>query len=647
MLLKRRHWAIFSLQALLIVASATLAWLLRFDFTFSRPRVLLLALPILLTVRLLSMACFNLFHGYWRYTGVADALDILKAVGMGSFAFLTAERWIAGQTSFPISVYVIEAILTTVALVGVRVFSHTVLQSMQSHANHSCNRTIVVIGAGCGASMLLRELPRSGYTAVALVDDDPAKAGVTLHGVPVRGRLCDLPEVVLRYAPDEVMIAIPSATGEQMRRIAECCGRTGLPFRTIPGLGDMIEGRMSVDQLREVSLEDLLGREPVHLDVDSVRRRIAGRVVMVTGAAGSIGSELSCQLLSYAPAKLVCVDQAETPLFHLQHANAESEVEKVYCVADIADSARMRDILEQHDVRVVFHAAAYKHVPLMEDNLQEALKNNVFGLLSLMEAADQAGCEDFLLISSDKAVSPTSFMGCTKRIGELMVAGRPSKQMRCLSVRFGNVLGSQGSVIPLFQEQIRSRRQITVTHPEITRYFMTIPEAVSLVLQAFSIGDKGDTLVLDMGKPIRILDLAKTLIRLSGIPQDQVKIVFTGLRPGEKLFEDLFYRFELRLSTSAEKVFRTRAPLVVWPELQAQLTALRAASLTGMSDWIRAQVQEIVPQYQWVAPEPARPMPAPSTKEPAYSHLPNYNPTSFPANREIPLGSTQNTWALR
>jgi len=331
---------------------------------------------------------------------------------------------------------------------------------------------------------------------------------------------------------------------------------------------------------------------------------------MVTGAAGSIGAELSHQLLSYGPAKLVCVDQAETPLFYLRHATADSKVEQVYCVADITDSVRMRDIIQEHDVRVIFHAAAYKHVPLMEDNLQEALKNNVFGLLSLTEVADQSGCEDFLLISSDKAVVPTSFMGCTKRIGELILAARPAARMRCLSVRFGNVLGSQGSVIPLFQEQIRTSRRITVTHPEITRYFMTIPEAVSLVLQAFTIGDRGDILVLDMGRPIRILDMAKTLIRLSGIPEDQVKIVFTGLRPGEKLYENLYYTFERQLSTTTPKVLRTRGPLVSWSELSAQLTVLRAECLTGVSTRIRAMVKEIVPQYQWAELEAGHPIPA-------------------------------------
>ena len=447
--------------------------------------------------------------------------------------------------------------------------------------------------------MLLRELPHSAYIPVALVDDDPAKAGVRLHGVPVAGTVEDLPKVVRTCRPDELMIAIPSATGEQMQRIIDICNQTRLRFRTIPGLGDLINGTVTVDQLRDVNFEDLLGRDPVCLDVDSVRRRITGRVVMVNGAAGSIGSELCRQLLKYKPLKLICLDQAETPLFNLQNTQTGSACDIVYCVADITDSLRLRDVIQEHDVQVVLHAAAYKHVPLMEENLSEALKNNVFGLLALMEVADQSGCEDFLLISSDKAVNPTSFMGCTKRIGELVVAARPSR-MRCLSVRFGNVLGSQGSVIPLFQEQIKLKRTITVTHPDITRYFMTIPEAVSLVLQAFSIGEKRDILVLDMGKPVRILDMAKTLIRLSGLPQDGVKISFIGLRPGEKLFEDLFYAFERRSNTSAQKVFRTRGQIAPWSQLFQLLAELRAESATGMPDRIRDKAREIVPEYLWV-----------------------------------------------
>jgi FlaA1/EpsC-like NDP-sugar epimerase len=602
-------------EVLLVALSVTIAWLLRFDFTLPNPQVLLAAMPILMLLRVLGMARFDLFHVYWQHTGISDVLDVLKAVVLGSVGFLAVERGILGETRFPLSVYCIELMLTVCMLLGVRVFARAVLQNAVSSSDRDNRKTVVVIGAGCAASMLLRELPRSTYLPVALVDDDPAKAGVRLHGVPVAGTVKDLPHVVRAYRPDELMIAIPSASGEQMQRIIDICDQTQLRFRTIPSLGDLINGTVTVDQLRDVKFEDLLGRDPVRLDVDSVRRRIAGRVVMVTGAAGSIGSELCHQLLNYKPLKLVCLDQAETPLFNLQNAQAGSACDIVYCVADITDAKRLRDVIQEYNVQVVLHAAAYKHVPLMEVNLSEALKNNVFGLLALMEVADQSGCEDFLLISSDKAVNPTSFMGCTKRIGELMVAARPSR-MRCLSVRFGNVLGSQGSVIPLFQEQIKLKRTITVTHPEITRYFMTIPEAVSLVLQAFSIGEKRDVLVLDMGKPVRILDMAKTLIRLSGLHQDEVKISFTGLRPGEKLFEDLFYAFERRLNTRAQKVFRTQGQTTSWPDLLQLLGELRAESATGIPDRIRAKVKEIVPEYLWTLGEGDVDVSAPLLNEP-------------------------------
>jgi FlaA1/EpsC-like NDP-sugar epimerase len=599
MLEKYRPWAIFLLELFLIVLSSTVAWLLRFDFTFPQSTTFLRAMPLLILLRMAAMARFHLFHGYWRYSGISDALDVVKAVLLGSLAFLVVERWVLRQASLPISFYFLEAMLTALALGGIRILSRVWIQRSESRAKWQTAKSVVVVGAGCGAAMLLRELPRSGYTAVALVDDDPAKVNVALNGIRVAGSIAGLQHVVHRYHPDEIMIAIPSATSEQMRRITDVCHRTGVRFRTVPGLVDLIHGTVTVDQVREVNLQDLLGRDPVQLNLDSVKCQIAGRVIMVTGAAGSIGSELCRQLLSYGPAKLVCVDQAETPLFYLQHATADSKVDKAYCVADITDRVRMRAILEQHQVRAIFHAAAYKHVPLMEENLQEAVKNNVFGLLSLMEIACQCDCEDFLLISSDKAVTPTSFMGCTKRIGELIVAARPSGRMRCLCVRFGNVLGSQGSVIPLFQEQIRSKRQITVTHPDITRYFMTIPEAVSLVLQAFAIGNNGDILVLDMGEPVRILDMAKTLVQLSGIPPGDVEIVFTGLRPGEKLFEELFYDFERRMNTPAHKVFRTQGQLVSWPRLLAHLEVLRAENVAGVPHRIRAEVKEIVPQYQW------------------------------------------------
>jgi len=326
-------------------------------------------------------------------------------------------------------------------------------------------------------------------------------------------------------------------------------------------------------------------------------------VVMVTGAAGSIGAELCKQILRFLPRKLICVDQAETPLFNLQqHALAGSNRNVVFSVADITDTEQMRRLLVDHEVQAIFHAAAYKHVPMTEANPYEGFKNNVFGLLHLVEAAEECGCQDFLLISSDKAVNPSSLMGCTKRLGEMIVGSRKMSQMRCVSVRFGNVLGSQGSVVPVFQEQIRTRRTVTVTHPDMTRYFMTIPEAVSLVLQAFAVGEHGNVLVLDMGQPLRIRDLAQALIRMSGLKEQDVAIVYTGMRPGEKLSEQLFYDSEVRRPTTISKIMCAESDLPGWTELRRQLDELAVAARSRSGDLIRLKVKRIIPEYQW---EPA------------------------------------------
>jgi FlaA1/EpsC-like NDP-sugar epimerase len=360
-----------------------------------------------------------------------------------------------------------------------------------------------------------------------------------------------------------------------------------------------------------VNLDELLQREPVQLESDNVRAKLGGKVVMVTGAAGSIGAELCKQIVRFFPRKLICVDQAETPLFNLQqHTLSGSSSEIVFSVADITDTERMRRLLLDHGVQVIFHAAAYKHVPMTEENPYEGMKNNVFGLLNLVETAEECGCEDFLLISSDKAVNPSSLMGCTKRLGEMIVGSREPSRMRCVSVRFGNVLGSQGSVIPVFQEQIRTRRCVTVTNPEMTRYFMTIPEAVSLVLQAFTVGEHGSVLVLDMGEPLRIHDLARTLIRMSGLREQEIPIVYTGLRPGEKLFEELFYDAEVRRPTAIPKITCADSTLPCWENLTGRLNELLSVAHSRSVDLIRAKVKEIIPQYQW---EPAAVTPLPST----------------------------------
>ncbi len=555
--------------------------------------------PLLVLVRLLVMWRYNLFHGYWRYTGVSDAADVVKAVTLGTAVFFVTIRFVMGMTAFPLSIYLLEGLLTGISLGGIRVLSRIMLHKLDPR-NRGDRARILIVGAGAAAEALMRELKHSQYVAVGCVDDDKEKQGVSLHGLKVLGTIEELRHVATAYQVEELFIAMPSVTGLPMRRVIEHCLASGRKFKTIPGLGELLDGRVTVEQLREVNLEELLGRDPVRLDLEAVRHDLADRVVLVTGAAGSIGQELCHQILECGPAKLICLDQAETPMFFLQLKLTQGKYgdRVVYSVADITDSNRIKGILRAHSVQVVFNAAAYKHVPLMESNSTEAVRNNVFGLIKLLDAAEEAGCDRFLLISSDKAVNPSSVMGATKRVGELILASRPSK-MRCASVRFGNVLGSQGSVVPVFQQQIRKDGRVTVTHPDITRYFMTIPEAVSLVLQAFTIGAHGDVLVLDMGEPIRIADLARTLIRLTGASESDVPIVFTGLRPGEKLFEELFYSTETLLATPHEKVRRTHGNLAPWPNLAQHLQELQQLMLSGSDQSIRAKIQDIVPEYSY------------------------------------------------
>ncbi len=602
MLLRIRFWLILALNVLLVCASVVGAWLLRFEFTLPHRRVLFAALPLLVLMQIAAMARFKLLHGYWRYTGISDIADVVQATALGSLGFLLAERWVLGITAFPLSIYCLEALLLVGALCGVRLLLRMLVHAISSHDKGQSQKSVLIVGAGDAAAMLLKELSHSGYHAVALVDDDRDKAGARIHGVPVLGTTDDLPRLVRVYAVEEVLVAIPSATGRQMRRIMELCEQSGARFRTIPGMADLINGTVTVEQLRDVNIEDLLGREPIRLDLEPVRQRLTDKVVLVTGGAGSIGSELCAQLVHYKPRKLLCVDQDESALFFLEQKLSQkaTEPQTEYWVADVADRQRMRNIMANGEVDCVFHAAAYKHVPMMETNTSEAVRNNIFGLTALIEVAEQCGCSDFLMISSDKAVNPTNVMGCTKRVCELIMAAKPNSRMRRLSVRFGNVLGSQGSVIPVLQEQIKKQRVVTVTHPDITRFFMTIPEAVSLVLQSFAVGNHGEILVLEMGKPMRILDLVRTLIRLSGKTEEDVEVVYTGLRKGEKLHEELFYASEISSRTECDKVMRTSGKLMGWPVLQEHLHELDGLIYSGNDSMIRKKLKDIVPEYLYM-----------------------------------------------
>jgi FlaA1/EpsC-like NDP-sugar epimerase len=599
LLLRYRPWFIGMFQAWLIICSLFLAWLLRFDFTLPYRPILFFAIPILVLIRLTTMAYFGLLRGWWKYAGIRDGIDILKAVGTGSLLFWVIMRFALRVTAFPRTIYVLEGLLSAGLLMGVRLLSRVVAESVRENIS-SCKR-VILIGAGSAAHAILREIrrPESPYVAVGCVDDDPSKLGIRIDNVRVLGTVDQLSEVISSEPAEEALITVPSATGAQMRRFVEICNRANVSFRTVPALKDIIAGEVTVSQLREVSLEDLLGREPVQIDLESVRREIAGQTVLVTGAAGSIGSELCRQILDYNPAGLICLDQSETGLFFLRlglmdHRNG---AQLAFCVADVSDGERVRRLLSEYRPEIIFHAAAYKHVPMMESNVQEAVKNNVLALVGLLDLAAEAGCRSFVLISSDKAVNPTNIMGATKRICELILSSRPANGMRCVSVRFGNVLGSSGSVIPVLKQQLRNHQPLTITHRDVKRFFMITPEAVALVLQAFAIGNHGDILVLDMGESIRILDLARSLIRLSGKFEHDVEIRFTGLRDGEKLEEELFYNHEEVSPTSCDKIKRTSGALKDWSGLCRQLDELRASMSLDGAGPIRVKIKEIVPEY--------------------------------------------------
>jgi FlaA1/EpsC-like NDP-sugar epimerase len=603
LLLRYRPWFIGLFQAWLIICSLILAWLLRFDFTLPYRPILLSAIPILVFTRLATMAYYGLLRGWWKYVGIKDGIDILKAVGTGSILFWVIMRFALRATAFPRTIYVLEALLTAGLLMGVRLLCRVVAESVRENIS-PCKR-VILIGAGSAAHAILREIRRPGspYVAVGCVDDDQSKLGIRIDNVRVLGTVDQLSEVISSEPADEALITVPSATGAQMRRFVEICNRARISFRTVPALKDIIAGQVAMNQLREVSLEDLLGREPIQIDLEGVRRQIADRCILVTGAAGSIGSELCRQILDYSPAQLICLDQSETGLYFLRlgligHRNG---AQLAFRVADVCDAERLRGLLLEFSPEIIFHAAAYKHVPMMESNVQEAVKNNVLGLIGLLDLAVEAGCKSFVLISSDKAVNPTNVMGATKRICELITSSKPPNGMRCVSVRFGNVLGSSGSVVPVLKQQLLNHQPLTITHPDIKRFFMLTPEAVALVLQAFVIGNHGDILVLDMGESMRILDLARSLIRLSGKSESDVEIQFTGLREGEKLNEELFYGHEKVVPTSCEKIKRTSGASRNWAVLCRQLDEVRASMSIDGAAPIRSKIKEIVPEYTFHA----------------------------------------------
>ena len=562
---KHRKFLALTIYAGAAASSYVIAHLLRFEFQWPAELTwtFLVTLPVLLAVRALSGSVFKIAVGSWRYVGVGDVVRLLGATGLGTALFFFAVKLMPLDPTVPRSIILLEWVLTTYVTAGIW-FTYRLAYELlrQRDDPYRLRVAALIVGAGEAGSGLAREMLRrsTGYRPIAFLDDSPLTWGTTVHGVEVMGSTEDLSSVATQLGVQEIVVAIPSAEPEDLRRIMESCHATDLPTKVLPGIAEVLAGEAKLDQLREVRIEDLLGRAPIILELPELAADLEGRSILVTGAAGSIGSELVRQVAAHGPERIILYDQAETDLYHLElelrHEHPDLEI--VPTVADILDTDALDGVFRQYRPSRVFHAAAYKHVPLMQSNPREAVRNNVIGTMRVADAAGRFGAGKFVLISTDKAVRPTSVMGATKRVAELVTLRSQQRfpSTWFVAVRFGNVLGSQGSVIPLFQKQLEDGKPLTVTHAEVERFFMTIPEATQLVLQSSLLPEaKGMIVMLEMGEPVRILDLARKLIRLAGREEGvDTEVEFIGLRPGEKMSEELTAPNEVTASSSIDKI---------------------------------------------------------------------------------------------
>jgi FlaA1/EpsC-like NDP-sugar epimerase len=552
----------------IVVAAWFLAFQLRFDTNipvFYDRYYDLEVFALLVGIKLFVFAGFGFYNRWWRYVSTRDMWRALGGVTAASLvAYLVFSFFDIHRLAVPRMIWVLDWLVCLGFVAASRMLARTIIERPQGSSLVARGKEVILVGAGDAAQLMLKEMLRTralGYTPIGLIDDDPRKKNLRLHGVRVLGTSDELRHILRDRRPDELLIAIPSASGEVRQRIVEIARTENVPVKTLPGLNELIAGDLDLaEQIRPVQVEDLLGREPVEVDLEAIHSYLAGKTVLVTGAGGSIGSELCRQIARAEPQRIVLVDQAESSLYDIERELVDERgfAAGVPVLADVRDPNRMRQVFERYRPEVVFHAAAYKHVPLMEANPLESVRNNVLGTRTVANVAIAHGVERFVLVSTDKALNPHSIYGQSKTLCEWIVGSHGEREdipTRFVAVRFGNVLNSAGSVIPLFKRQIERGGPLTVTDPEMTRFFMTIPEAVALVIQAGAIGGRGRILVLDMGKPIRILDLARNMIRLSGKEPDRdIKIAFIGARPGEKLHEELFAEGETWQPTSHPKI---------------------------------------------------------------------------------------------
>lgn len=621
---KAKSFSLIIIDIIFINISLLIAYWLRFDGNFDNipgqysANVLFLAVLATL-VKITCFVGFRLYSSLWKYAGVFELFSVVAAVFVGNIIMeslvlitytsipkdISRYAFLLEKASAPRSIFLITFMIDVFLIGGVRLAYRTARRLVRGEmVRMKKSKKVLIIGGGDAGAIVVKELklhPDMASIPVAIIDDNIEKLGKKLNGVPIVGTRKDIPRVVAKKGIDEIIIAIPSAERKSMNDIFNICSETGCKVKTLPSVTELIDESVVVQKIRDVNIEDLLGRDPIRLNCQEISTYIEGHVVLVTGGGGSIGSELCRQIADFQPRQLIILDNYENNLYDIQNELLfkYNDINLVSVVANIREKQRLESVFRKYKPDIVFHAAAHKHVPLMEANPAEAIKNNVFGSLNVAECADRFGAKRFVLISTDKAVNPTNIMGATKRIAEMIIQGinRHSKT-EFVAVRFGNVLGSNGSVIPLFKKQIENGGPVTVTHPDVIRYFMTIPEAVQLVLQAGGMAKGGEIFVLDMGQPVKIHDLAKNLIRLSGFEPDvDIDIVFTGLRPGEKLYEELLLAEEGLQATKYDKIFVAQPVFTDLALLRRQVDHLKDVIIES-SDGIGEYIKTIVPTYK-------------------------------------------------
>ena len=596
---------VFLHDLLMIPAAWYLAYWLRFNLGTipeNSLQVATLMLPVVIICQSFSYFVFGLYRGIWRFASLYDFIRIGKSVYVGALIATLVIFAVTRMEQVPRSVIPLYMILLFVFLGGNRALYRS-FKDQRMRAGGG--KRVLIIGAGESAQMLARDMlqhARGEYLPVGMIDDNPDKLNREIHGIKVLGGFHDIPEVALRQSIDLIVIAIPSLSSTRMQKLVSICESAGTDFKTLPKLEDMISGQVTVNAIQEVSIEDLLGREKVELDRAMMQAGLSGKVILVTGGGGSIGTELCRQVAGFAPETLVIFERSEFNLYRIQTEleNRYPQLNLVAILGDVCDRQVAENVMQRYRPDMVFHAAAYKHVPILQAHPAEAVKNNITGTRITAEAASRFDCDKFVFISTDKAVNPTNILGATKRAGEIYCEGMNTvSSTRFITVRFGNVLGSDGSVVPLFKEQIRAGGPLTVTHPDMTRYFMTIRESCQLILQASVMEEEGGIYVLDMGDPVRIDYLAEQMIRLSGKePGKDVEIQYVGLRPGEKLYEELFYEDEAKETTANDKVFRARHASADWRMVRQVVARLEQSLDTAGDGDIKRMLAELVPQYK-------------------------------------------------